>query len=476
MNPKLFVSYSWSSDAHVAWVIDLATQLREAGVDVILDKWDLKEGHDANAFMERMVTDPEVKKVALICDRAYVEKTDKRRGGVGTEAQIISAEVYAKVDQNKFVAVIAEKEDDRQPYRPTYYKSRIYIDLSDPDAYAKNLEQLLRWVYDKPLHEKPALGKPPAFLEDAPGPRLGTTVLFQRAINAIRNRKDDAPGAIREYFERFADELEVFRVVPGEQQFDDVVVANIERFLPYKNEVVELVLTMAHYRSESEIEEDLHRFVEHLFAYLFRRPADQATYTDWDHDVFHFIAHELYLNIIAALLKHGRFTTACYLMDQRYYVDTDYGSKMLPFTEIRGYLRSLEARNQRLKLRRLSLRADMLIARCANIGISQAQLMQADFVLFLRATMDALAGNGEKWWPETLLYAHRHRGPFEIFARAESKEQFVKLQPLFGEGVGKEQLTNGIARLTSVGELPRWEFDSFNPVVLANIELLATRR
>ena len=38
----------------------------ESGVDVIFDKWDLKEGHDANAFMEKMVTDPEIEKVILL--------------------------------------------------------------------------------------------------------------------------------------------------------------------------------------------------------------------------------------------------------------------------------------------------------------------------------------------------------------------------------------------------------------------------
>lgn len=61
-SPKLFISYSWSDSTHEQWVIELATELRESGVDVILDKWDLKEGHDAVAFMEKMVTDPEIKK------------------------------------------------------------------------------------------------------------------------------------------------------------------------------------------------------------------------------------------------------------------------------------------------------------------------------------------------------------------------------------------------------------------------------
>jgi len=98
-HPKLFVSYSWTSPEHEAWVLKLATDLCEAGVDVILDKWDLKEGHDAHAFMEKMVSDREVVKVILICDKTYADKTDGRIGGVGTEAQIISAEIYKQQDQ-----------------------------------------------------------------------------------------------------------------------------------------------------------------------------------------------------------------------------------------------------------------------------------------------------------------------------------------------------------------------------------------
>src|SRR5437773_9986476 len=102
-NPRLFVSYSWSSPDHEAWVVQLATELREAGIDVVLDKWDLKEGHDADAFMEKMVAEPDIKKVILICDKAYVDKTNGRTGGAGTEAYIISSEIYASQAHDELV-------------------------------------------------------------------------------------------------------------------------------------------------------------------------------------------------------------------------------------------------------------------------------------------------------------------------------------------------------------------------------------
>jgi len=125
VNPKLFISYSWTNSDHEAWVLRLATDLRESGVDVVLDKWDLREGHDAHAFMEKMVTDPEIRKVILICDKVYAEKADGRAGGVGAEAQIISPEIYSRQDQEKFVAVLKERDENGKPYLPVYYRSRI---------------------------------------------------------------------------------------------------------------------------------------------------------------------------------------------------------------------------------------------------------------------------------------------------------------------------------------------------------------
>jgi len=165
--PKLFISYSWSNPVHEQWVLNLATELIELGVDVILDKWDLKEGHDAVAFMEKMVTDPEIKKVVIVTDKIYAAKADGRAGGVGTETQIISKEIYDNQEQDKFVAVVAEKDENSKPFLPTYYKSRIYIDLSESDNYGENFERLLRWIFDKPLYLKPSLGNKPAFLNES---------------------------------------------------------------------------------------------------------------------------------------------------------------------------------------------------------------------------------------------------------------------------------------------------------------------
>ena len=48
--PKVFISYSWSTPKHQQKVIQWAERLISDGVDVVLDVFDLKEGHDKFHF------------------------------------------------------------------------------------------------------------------------------------------------------------------------------------------------------------------------------------------------------------------------------------------------------------------------------------------------------------------------------------------------------------------------------------------
>lgn len=138
-NPKVFISYSWSSDPHQEWVESLAERLVRDGVDVVLDLWELREGQDKYAFMERMATDPTISKVLAICDKKYTEKADARKRGVGTESQIMSKEIYDKVDQKKFVAIVTEYFENGEPCLPTFFKTRKFIDMSSEDIHAMKL-------------------------------------------------------------------------------------------------------------------------------------------------------------------------------------------------------------------------------------------------------------------------------------------------------------------------------------------------
>ena len=475
-NIKLFISYSWSSPEHEEWVVNLASELRESGVDVILDKWDLKEGHDSNVFMEKMVSDPEIKKVALICDQMYTEKADGRSGGVGTETQIISAEVYSKEDQNKFVAIVAERDEEGKAFLPIYYTSRIYIDLSDNDLYAKNFEQLLRWIYDKPLYIKPDLGKKPAFLSDSGSVVLGTTASFKRALDAIRNNKGYWQGALNEYIDTFTENLEKLRIKKEGGEFDDKVIESIEQFLPFRNEAIELFLALAQYSNTIETHQQLHRFFEGLLPYM-DRPENVSRWSDWDFDNFKFIVHELFLYLIACFLKYECYDAVSYLLRHNYYLEKNSDpDKMVLFSRFREHMSSLDHRNNRLELRRVSLRADLLEQRSKASGISFRQLMQADFTLYIRDCINALKYDTyQSWWPETLLYVGRTGVTFEIFARSQSKEYFNKLRCVFDVNVKKDFEPLLQAMKEDKLRVPKWNWTSFIPAMLMGYEQIETR-
>jgi len=477
-NPKLFISYTWSSPDHEQWVHDLATELVEAGVDVIYDKWGLKEGHDAFAFMEKMVADPDIRKVVMVCDKIYAEKADGRSGGVGTETQIISPEIYGKENQDKFVAVVAERDEKGNAYLPTYYKSRIYIDLSNSDLYATNFEQLLRWVYDKPLYIKPKIGKKPLFLSETNPILLGTTTRYKRALDAIKSNKDYTKGAIDEYFQTFAENLEEFRISSIDGEFDDKVIENIDRFLPYRSEVIKIFLAIAQYRNTPDAWQQLHRFFENLIPYM-DKTEGVSTWKESDFDNFKFIIHELFLYAISSLLKYECFNAVAHLIRQHYYYEknADYGRDiMVPYTIFKTYMNSLEHRNKRLNLRRLSLRADILEQRSKTSGIAFRQIMQSDFILFIRASFDAINNNASQgWWPETMLYIERHSRTFEIFSRSQSKEYFDRVKCIFDIGDKNDFIPLFEAFREGKLSLPYWQFTTLNPEILLGFEGLATK-
>jgi len=477
--PRVFISYSWSSRAHEQWVLNLATRLREDGADVILDKWDLREGHDAVAFMEKMVADATVTKVVIVSDRIYADKADRRRGGVGTETQIISGEVYGKTDQNKFCAVLSELAQDGSPFLPTYYKSRIYIDLSNEEIYGTNYEQLLRWVFDKPAYPKPILGNPPAFITEDASEMLPVSGKFRRVIEALRRNSSDALPLLEDYCEAISSNLESFRIKDtSADKYDDEVMQSIDRFLPYRAEMIQVFSLIGRQGLGEEYVSTIHRLFENLIPYL-QRPKSMGHYRTWDFDNFRFIIWELYLYAIAILLRLGRFRAVSALMNTHFYIDdasTYGGTAMQSYRILHESLESFDYRNKRLQLNRLSLRADVIERRSRTSGLDFRYLMQADFVLFFRdAQAGAIASHYQyNWWPDTLVYGSRSRAPFEIFARAESKAYFDKLKIIF-QIDKKEELA---ATLNTFKEqkmlLPRFNYQTVDAEAYMNFAQLAS--
>ena len=280
-----------------------------------------------------------------------------------------------------------------------------------------------------------------------------------------------------EYCELFAQNFERFRIpkVDG-HELDDEIIRNIEDFLPYRNEAIQLFITVAQYAPTQEFIGRIHRFFESLIPYM-QKPSHIQQWNEWDFDNFKFLVHELFLYAVAALLKQDRLEQAADFLSRQYYLpgNSDYGrDSMVGYMVFWEYLKSFEHRNKRLGLRRLSLRSDLLKERSAGVGIEFRHLMQADFVAFLRTEVE-INDEWTRWWPDTLLHVGHFNSAFEVFARSASKAYFDRakhliaiqspsdLAPLF------EQYRAGSRKL------PTWEFHRFSPAALVGFEQLATR-
>ena len=153
--PKVFVSYSHDSDEHKEWVLQLSAKLRQNGVDVTLDRWDLGAGDDITLFMEKGVRDSD--RVLVICTDAYVRKADAGEGGVGYERMIITAQLVQDVGTAKFIPLIRQSSDTKKT--PAFLETRMYIDYTNENEFDERFDDLLQEVSNARHLRKPPLGK-----------------------------------------------------------------------------------------------------------------------------------------------------------------------------------------------------------------------------------------------------------------------------------------------------------------------------
>jgi len=188
MSPKCFISYSWDDASHKAWVRVFAERLRTDGVDIRLDQWDLHPGADFLHFMESAIRESDY--VLLICTPAFAERANARRGGVGYEKSIVTGEIFEQsAATGKYVPIL--RKGTPSDSLPSYLKSRIFLDFRKTSMFDQAVEQLLRHIYQVPVHSPPPIGKPPKF----------TTPLTQSRVGRGRNAVSISSPIFRELFD-----------------------------------------------------------------------------------------------------------------------------------------------------------------------------------------------------------------------------------------------------------------------------------
>ena len=154
-----FISYSWDTDEHRAWVSELAERIRGDGVDVKLDQWETAPGDQLTEFMERGIRDHDF--VVIICTPKYRQRSNSREGGVGYEGDVMTAEVMTNGNHRKFIPVWRSGEWENAA--PSWLAGKYRIDLSGDPYNEEQYADLIRTL----IGERP---KPPPI---GPRPRRG---------------------------------------------------------------------------------------------------------------------------------------------------------------------------------------------------------------------------------------------------------------------------------------------------------------
>jgi hypothetical protein len=431
MSPKVFISYSWSSPGHQATVKQWAERLMADGVDVVLDAYDLKEGDDKFAYMERMVTDASVTHVLMFCDKVYAEKADARKAGVGTESQIISKEVYEKVKQSKFLPIVCELDSSGNPYLPTFLKSRIWIDFSTAEAVNEHWEQLVRVLHGKPLHEKPKLGKPPAYLKEEGVPASPAIAKFSALKQAIVHGKPALELYRQDFLDaciQYADALRV-RHQPEAEKFAERVLADCAKLKLVRDHIVDWVVLEASVAPSEEFREALLNFLERLLE-LKARPQEVTTWNDAWFEAHSVFVYETFLYIVAALLKAGAFHILHEVLTSHYLLPKNLSGgepRFDNFQHFYGYSKVLQDVLAPEGRKLLSPAAELIKRQADRADISFDSIKEAELVVLM---MSFISEEHLHWYPQTLYYASSSSFPF--FFRATQHKGFRNLAIIAG--------------------------------------------
>lgn len=145
MTPTAFISYSWDDDTHKEWVKNLAERLRQDGVDVTLDKWATAPGDQLTTFMEQAIRENQF--ILIICTPNYKNRSDERKGGVGYEGDIMTAEAMTEPNHRKFIPVLRKGTWDEAA--PSWLKGKYYINLSANPYSEENYKDLVSTLLGK---------------------------------------------------------------------------------------------------------------------------------------------------------------------------------------------------------------------------------------------------------------------------------------------------------------------------------------
>jgi TIR domain len=153
--PKVFLSHA--SEDKQRFVLPFATSLREKGIDVWLDKWEILPG---DSLVDKLFEEglKEAEAVLIVISAVSVTKPWVRQ-------ELNTAIVNRITRQTKVIPVVLDKAEV-----PEALRTLVWEPVPDLNDYASVVDRIVAAIHGH--RERPALGKSPSYLAERPIPGL----------------------------------------------------------------------------------------------------------------------------------------------------------------------------------------------------------------------------------------------------------------------------------------------------------------
>jgi hypothetical protein len=279
---------------------------------------------------------------------------------------------------------------------------------------SKGLEDNLRLVlsrmsFDEEQEPESEIPRPEAVIEAVEGGRPGSSRL-------LRSFLETSGHQIMEMTPEFPDDLE----------FDEVFITGLESTIDLVasvSSVYDPIVTVG----PPELLDEAYRSFSGILEGYNNPIGFSGHYRTSKFDFHRFLGHELFVSLFSFIVRDAKWGEIGRLLDQELYVENTPEGRpgLLPYYSLSEYVETLEYRNRRLKLKRRSLHADILVQRHKETKIADVvplpQFMAADFFLYLR--------EGFNWRPWSSLYLSNKPPRFLVEATAVRNAERL-LEPL----------------------------------------------
>jgi len=436
-NPVVFISYAWEIKPRAQ---ALANRLMSDGVEVVADFFEVKLGNNLTAFMQRLVNDQTIEKVLVLCDKTYQEKADGFKGGVGTEATIISPELYGKVNQTKFIGVVMERDSSGKPYLPTMLKPNLFVDLSDPDQELQEYRKLVKELWGVPVVQKPMLGERPKWIDMPVVDTISIGRIGKSIALPLAGGAHTPSGVIKLSHEI----VRILNTLQCNKDDKTDLLGLIAQTEPIRNQIIDYL--DEYLQCEDCDGEDVATMFESVWNGIVVKDGVSGRLANEYIEACQFLLWELFVCATALMVEYGRYGCLRRLLYRTYFVremGTENNTRPHSYDVFRSHLRILED-DYRMRIkehRPISYAGHLLVCREYGNVIVKHKLVNAD-VMLAHLSVGGAAPFG--WYPVLAPWCS-YAGNDLMWKRLVSRAFCAKILPLF-DARGVNELRMAVER------------------------------